>query len=109
CEELSQPRRDITLQDRQCVFQKLKGRFSRYTPEVVEKICGIPPELFYKVANALVAASGPEKTAAMCYAVGWAQHSEGVQIIRAAEILQLLLGNIGRRAGEILALHGHAW
>ena len=59
-------------------------------------------------AHALAAASGPERTAAVCYAVGWTQHSKGVQIIRAAAILQLLLGNIGRPGGGILALRGHA-
>ena len=53
-------------------------------------------------------ASGPEKTAAICYAVGWTQHSKGLQIIRSAAILQLLLGNIGRPGGGILALRGHA-
>jgi formate dehydrogenase major subunit len=63
---------------------------------------------FKKVAEALVAASGPDKTAAICYALGWTQHSKGVQIIRTAAILQLLLGNIGRPGGGILALRGHA-
>jgi formate dehydrogenase major subunit len=106
--DLSRPLRDLTLQDPQCVFQKLRRHFSRYTPQTVEKICGIPPELFHKVANALVTASGPERTAALCYAVGWTQHSKGVQIIRAGAILQLLLGNIGRPGGGILALRGHA-
>jgi len=106
--DLSRPQRDLTLQDPQSVFQKLKRHFSRYTPEMVEKICGIPPDLFHKVAHALAAASGPERTAAVCYAVGWTQHSKGVQIIRAAAILQLLLGNIGRPGGGILALRGHA-
>jgi formate dehydrogenase major subunit len=106
--DLSRPQRDLTLQDPQCVFQKLKRHFSRYTPEMVEKICGIPPDLFHKVAHALAAASGPERTAAVCYAVGWTQHSKGVQIIRSAAILQLLLGNIGRPGGGILALRGHA-
>src|SRR6201988_4278189 len=106
--DLSRPERDLTLQDPQCVFQKLKRHFSRYTPEMVQKICGIPPDLFHKVAHALAAASGPERTAALCYAVGWTQHSKGVQIIRAAAILQLLLGNIGRPGGGILALRGHA-
>jgi formate dehydrogenase major subunit len=107
-EGLSYPERDLTLQDSQCVFQKLKRHFARYTPEMVEKVCGISPELFRKVAGALVGASGPEKTAAICYAVGWTQHSKGVQIIRTASILQLLLGNIGRPGGGILALRGHA-
>lgn len=106
--DLSRPQRDLTLQDPQCVFQKLKRHFSRYTPEMVQKVCGIPPDLFHKVAHALAAASGPERTAAICYAVGWTQHSKGVQIIRAASILQLLLGNIGRPGGGILALRGHA-
>src|SRR4029434_5664001 len=73
-----------------------------------EKGCGSPPALFQKVAEALIAASGPDKTAAICYAVGWTQHSKGVQIICTASILQLLLGNIGRPGGGILALRGHA-
>ena len=62
--DMSRPQRDLTLQDPQCVFQKLKRHFSRYTPEMVEKVCGIPPDLFHKVAHALAAASGPERTAA---------------------------------------------
>jgi formate dehydrogenase major subunit len=105
---LSFPERDLTLQHPRCVFQALRRHFARYTPEMVEKICGISPALFYKVAEALAAASGPEKSAAICYALGWTQHSKGVQIIRTAAILQLLLGNIGRPGGGILALRGHA-
>ncbi len=107
-EGLSYPHRDLSLQDPRCIFQTLKRHFARYTPERVEEVCGIPPELFHKVADALTKASGPEKTAAMCYAVGWTHHSKGVQIIRTAAILQLLLGNIGRPGGGILALRGHA-
>ncbi len=99
---------DLTLQNPRCVYQILKKHFSRYTPEVVEQACGITPQVFYKIADAFCSASGPEKTAAICYAVGWTQHSDGVQIIRAAAILQLLLGNIGRPGGGILALRGHA-
>ncbi len=105
---LSFPERDLTLQHSRCVFQTLRRHFTRYTPEMVEKICGISPALFHKVADALVAASGPDKSAAICYALGWTQHSKGVQIIRTASILQLLLGNIGRPGGGILALRGHA-
>ncbi len=107
-EGLSYPKRDLSLQDARCVYQTLKRHFSRYTPEMVEQVCGIPPELFQKVADALTSASGPEKTAAICYAVGWTHHSKGVQVIRTAAILQLLLGNIGRPGGGIMALRGHA-
>ena len=106
--DLSFPERDPTLQHPRCVFQTLRGHSARYTPEMVETICGISPALFHKVADALVGASGPDKSAAICYALGWTQHSKGVQIIRTASILQLLLGNIGRPGGGILALRGHA-
>src|SRR5579871_5845854 len=99
---------DPTLQHPRCVFQILKKHFARYTPEMVEQFCGVPKELFFKAAEAFSSASGPEKTAAICYAVGWTQHSKGVQVIRTAAILQLLLGNIGRPGGGILALRGHA-
>jgi formate dehydrogenase major subunit len=99
---------DLTLQNPRCVYQVLKRHFSRYTPQMVERLCGIPENVFYKIAEAYCSASGPERTGAICYAVGWTQHSDGVQIIRAASILQLLLGNIGRPGGGILALRGHA-
>jgi formate dehydrogenase major subunit len=99
---------DFSMEDPQCVYQVLKRHFSRYTPEMVEKFCGVPKEVFLKAADAFTSASGPDKTAAICYAVGWTQHSKGVQIIRTAAILQLLLGNIGRPGGGILALRGHA-
>jgi formate dehydrogenase major subunit len=99
---------DFTLEDPLCVYQVLKRHFLRYTPEVVEKYCGVGRDVFLKAADVFASASGPEKTAAICYAVGWTQHSNGVQIIRTAAILQLLLGNIGRPGGGILALRGHA-
>jgi formate dehydrogenase major subunit len=100
--------RDPTLQHPRCVFQILKRHFSRYTPEMVEDVCGVPRDAFTKIADVFSRASGPDRTAAICYAVGWTQHSVGVQIIRTAAILQLLLGNIGRPGGGILALRGHA-
>jgi formate dehydrogenase major subunit len=101
-------RRDKTLQDPHCVYQILKRHFSRYTPEMVQQICGIDPEQFAQVAEALTSNSGRERTSALCYAVGWTHHSVGVQNIRTASILQLLLGNIGRPGGGIMALRGHA-
>jgi formate dehydrogenase major subunit len=105
---VSYPERDLTLQHPHCVFQALRRHFKRYTPEMVEAACGISPALFGKIADALTHASGPDRTAAICYAVGWTHHSKGVQVIRTAAILQLLLGNIGRPGGGILALRGHA-
>jgi formate dehydrogenase major subunit len=102
------PEEDETLEDPRCVFQLLKRHYSRYTPEMVERVCGVPRETFLEVAEALCENSGRERTSAFAYAVGWTQHSVGVQYIRTAAIVQLLLGNIGRPGGGILALRGHA-
>src|SRR5579859_1603114 len=102
------PLEDRTLQDPHSVFQILKKHYSRYTPEMVEKICGTPKDLFLKVAQTLTERSGRDKTGAFVYAVGWTQHTTGVQLIRTAGIVQALLGNIGRPGGGIMALRGHA-
>ena len=40
--------KDRTLEHPRCVFQVLKRHFSRYTPEIVERFCGIPPEISSK-------------------------------------------------------------
>jgi formate dehydrogenase major subunit len=101
-------RRDESLQDPFCVFQILKRHYARYTPDVVEQICGVPADQFAKVCEAVTANSGRERTTAWVYSVGWTQHSVGVQYIRGAAIIQLLLGNMGRPGGGILALRGHA-
>lgn len=102
------PPRDETLQHPYCVYQILKRHFAPYTPEMVERVTGCPKETFLKVADRFARASGPDRTAAICYAVGWTHHSTGVQMIRAAAIIQLLLGNVGRPGGGILALRGHS-
>jgi formate dehydrogenase major subunit len=102
------PHEDPTLQDPRCVFQIVKRHFSRYTPEAVAEICGCTVEQFLSVAEALCENSGRERTSAFVYSVGWTQHTVGVQYIRTAAIIQLLLGNIGRPGGGIMALRGHA-
>jgi len=104
----SPPPRDPTLRHPRCVFQILRRHYARYTPEMVERVCGVPPALFLQVAEALARNSGRERTAAWCYAVGWTQHTVGVQMIRAAAVLQLLLGNVGRPGAGICPLRGHA-
>jgi formate dehydrogenase major subunit len=107
-EKILNEHRDPTLQHPRCVFQVLRRHFARYTPEMVERVCGVPQEQFLRLAKTLCDNSGRERTSAFCYAVGWTQHSVGVQYIRTASIIQLLLGNIGRPGGGILALRGHA-
>jgi formate dehydrogenase major subunit len=103
-----EPDTDETLQHPRCVFQVLKRHFARYTPEMVEQICGVPADQFAQVCALVTENSGRERTMAFVYSVGWTQHTVGVQYIRTAAILQALLGNIGRPGGGILALRGHA-
>ncbi len=102
------PRRDDSMQDPHCVFQVLKRHYARYTPEMVERVCGVPAAQFLEVCEAVTTNSGRERTTAWVYSVGWTHHSVGVQYIRGAAIIQLLLGNMGRPGGGILALRGHA-
>jgi len=102
------PEEDETLRHPRCIFQILKRHYARYTPEFVAKTCGCSIDDFLEVAEAMCANSGRERTGSIVYAVGWTQHTVGVQIIRAAAIIQLLLGNVGRPGGGVMALRGHA-
>jgi len=100
--------KDVTLQHPRCVFQILKRHFARYTPEMVEQICGSPKDKFIRVAEMLLENSGRDRTSAFAYAVAWTQHTIGVQMISCCALLQLLLGNIGRPGAGVMALRGHA-
>ncbi len=102
------PERDPTLQHPNCVLNILRRHYARYTPRVVAEQCGCTEAQFLDVAEQLMANSGRERTGAVVYALGWTQHTTGVQMIRAAGIMQLLLGNMGRPGGGIMAMRGHA-
>jgi formate dehydrogenase major subunit len=102
------PRIDPTLTNPRCVLQILRRHYAAYTPEAVARVCGCRPEDVVKVAELLCRNSGRERTSAVAYALGWTQHETGAQMIRAAGIIQLLLGNVGRPGGGVLALRGHA-
>ncbi|MDQ3743946.1 MAG: molybdopterin-dependent oxidoreductase, partial [Acidobacteriota bacterium] len=102
---------DLSLQHERCVFQLLKKQYSRYTPEMVERITGIPKDQFLKAAELFTSVrkdGDMKKAATIIYAVGWTQHTFGTQIIRTAAMLQLLLGNVGRAGGGVNALRGHS-
>src|SRR5256884_3239729 len=102
---------DLSLQNPNCVFQLLKKHYSRYTPEMVERITGIPKDQFLKAADLFTSIrkdGDMKKAATIIYAVGWTQHTFGTQIIRTAAMLQLLLGDVGRAGGGVNALRGHS-
>ena len=102
---------DLTLEHPRCVFQLLKKQYSRYTPEMVETITGVPKEQFLKAADLFTSIrkdGDTKKVGTIIYAVGWTQHTSGTQTIRTAAMLQLLLGNVGRAGGGVNALRGHS-
>jgi len=99
---------DPTLEHPRCVFQLMKRHYSRYTREKVAEICGCSPEEFDKAAGIVLSASTEGRTGTILYALGWTQHSHAVQLIHAAAMLQLLMGNIGMPGGGVNAQRGHA-
>ncbi len=101
-------RTDYSLQDPRSVFQLLKQHYSRYTPEAVENITGIPRDQFMQVAKMVGEMGRPDKVMSLVYAVGLTHHTTGSQLIRAGAVLQLLLGNIGMPGGGMNAERGHA-
>ncbi len=103
-----QPKADPTLQSPQCVFQILKRHYARYTPEMVEKVCGTPRDQFLAIAEEFCKTGRPGKAGTILYAMGQTQHTVGSQNVRAMAILQLLLGNIGLPGGGVNALRGES-
>ncbi|MGB8723740.1 MAG: molybdopterin-dependent oxidoreductase, partial [Terriglobales bacterium] len=102
---------DLSLQHPRCVYQLLRKQYERYTPEMIERITGIPKDQFLKAADLFTSVrkdGDMKKVATIIYAVGWTQHSFGTQIIRTAAVLQLLMGNVGRAGGGVNALRGHS-
>ncbi len=99
---------DPTMQHPRSVFQLMKKFYARYTPEMVSRICGCRAEDFLKAADIITSTHAPERAGTIMYALGWTHHSHSVQLIHAAAMLQLLLGNVGVAGGGVNALRGHA-
>ena len=101
-------KRDDTLQDPRCVWNLLRQHVARYTPEVIENLCGTPRADFLQVCEYIAETSAPDKTTSFLYALGWTQHTVGAQNIRTMAMIQLLLGNMGMAGGGVNALRGHS-
>jgi formate dehydrogenase major subunit len=102
------PKRDMSLQHERCVFQLLKKHYSRYTLERVTQITGTPSDDLEKIYKVYGSTGKPDKAGTILYAMGWTQHTVGVQNIRAMSIIQLLLGNMGMAGGGVNALRGES-
>ena len=100
------PLRGATLKHERCVFNLMKKHYSRYTLKNVSDITGVSEENLLKVYKQFCATGKPDKAGTILYALGWTQHTVGVQNIRCSTLVQLLLGNIGVAGGGINALRG---
>src|SRR5919109_2981934 len=98
----------VDLEHPRSVLNLLREHYSRYTPEMVERITGIPKDQFLQVAKLVGETGRPDKVMTIIYAVGLTHHTTGVQLIRSGAVLQLLLGNMGRPGGGMNAERGHA-
>jgi len=101
-------KRDRTLQDPRCVLQLIKKHYSRYDLDTVSAITGTPKEDLQKVYEMYSATGLQGKAGTIMYAMGWTQHTVGVQNIRSMAIIQLLLGNMGVAGGGVNALRGES-
>jgi len=101
-------KKDRSLKDPNCVFQLLKKQYARYTPELVSRISGTPQDKLIEVYKAYAKTGVPGKSGNILYAMGWTQHTVGVQNIRAMCIVQELLGNMGIAGGGVQALRGES-
>jgi formate dehydrogenase major subunit len=99
---------DPSLEHPRSVLQVMKRFYARYTPEMVSTICGCSADDFVKAAELITSTFTSDRAGTIMYALGWTHHSHSVQLIHAAAMLQLLLGNIGRPGGGLNALRGHA-
>ena len=102
------PKKDPTLQNPRCVMQLMKQHYSRYDLETVSTVTGTPKEDLLRVYEAYSKTGIPDKAGTIMYAMGWCQHTVGVQNIRTMSIIQLLLGNMGIAGGGVNALRGES-
>jgi len=99
---------DPTLAHPRCVYQLMKQHYARYTPQMIERVCGTPQAKFLQICEMMASTATPTRAMTIMYALGWTQHSVGSQMIRTGAMVQLLLGNIGIAGGGMNALRGHS-
>jgi formate dehydrogenase major subunit len=100
------PKRDMGMTHPRCVLNIMKQHYKRYTLDKISGISGVAVEDLKALYKTYAATGKRDKAGTIMYAMGWTQHSVGVQNIRAMAIIQLMLGNIGIAGGGVNALRG---
>jgi formate dehydrogenase alpha subunit len=90
------------IQERTEGFEQLAETVKKYTPEMAEKITGVPRADIIKAARLL---AGVDK-AAVLYGMGITQHTTGTDNVKTLANLLMLTGNIGREGTGLSPLRG---
>ena len=92
------------IHDRVYGMEKVREEcLTKWTPDKVEEVCGVPEATVYKVAEMMA----KNKPSTVVWCMGQTQHTTGNAIVRASCILQLALGNIGVSGGGANIFRGH--
>lgn len=83
-------------------FEALEVVLPKYTPEVVEKITGVPAEDIRKAARMFASAD----RAAICYTMGITQHTTGTDGVLSIANLAMMTGNLGKPGTGVNPLRG---
>lgn len=106
----SRPRceRNITLQNPSCAWMRLGEFLARYDLDTVAEVCGVDRELVERAYSAFAATGAVEGAGKVLAGPGLVQHGTGAQAVRAAAVVQLMLGNIGVPGGGLSFAGGAA-
>jgi formate dehydrogenase alpha subunit len=90
------------IQERTEGFEQLAETVKKYTPEMAEKITGVPRADIIKAARLF---AGVDK-ATVLYGMGITQHTTGTDNVKTLANLLMLTGNIGREGTGLSPLRG---
>ncbi len=91
------------VEDRTENFEELEIVTAKYTPEYVEKITGIEPEMLREAARLY---ASPGKICSIFYGMGLAHHATGTDNVKSVANLAMLCGKLGVEGGGVNPLRG---
>lgn len=83
-------------------FEAMKKHLEKYTPELMESVCGIPAETLREVARVYATSKG----SMILWGMGVSQHVHGTDNARCLISLALMTGQIGRPGTGLHPLRG---
>ena len=85
-------------------YEEMKKTVLKYTPEIVEKITGVPAEDIRKAAR--IYANAP--VSSLIYSMGITQHTTGTDNVLSTANIAMLTGNVGKEGAGVNPLRGQS-